>query len=106
MEGDHARKPLLQEKYVEAQPHISPNGPWMAYTSNESGRNEVYVRPFPEVDGTLDTMVISFLITGRLKWAISIGFVELFTKTVLYYLHVDYNFNGPMSNSEQACEQY
>jgi len=37
--------------------------------------------------GTLDTMIISFLITGRLKWAISIGFVELFTKTVLYYLH-------------------
>ena len=37
--------------------------------------------------GTLDTVVISFLITGHLRWALSIGFVELFTKVVLYYLH-------------------
>jgi uncharacterized membrane protein len=39
------------------------------------------------VTGTLDTMVISFLITGQLKWAVSIGLVELFTKLVLYFLH-------------------
>lgn len=37
--------------------------------------------------GTVDTMVISFLITGELKWALSIGAVELFTKMFLYYLH-------------------
>ena len=37
--------------------------------------------------GTLDTMVIAFLITGRLKWAMSIGAIELFTKFCLYYLH-------------------
>ena len=37
--------------------------------------------------GTLDTIVISFLITGHLKWALSIGFVELFTKITLYYFH-------------------
>lgn len=39
------------------------------------------------VTGTLDTIVISFLITGKIKLAISIGFVELFTKICLYYLH-------------------
>lgn len=39
------------------------------------------------VTGTLDTMVISFLITGKLKWALSIGAVELFTKMFLYYVH-------------------
>ncbi len=39
------------------------------------------------VTGTLDTIVISFLITGQMKWALSIGTVELFTKIVLYYLH-------------------
>lgn len=39
------------------------------------------------VTGTLDTMVISYLITGQLKWAVSIGFVEVFTKLALYYLH-------------------
>jgi serine/threonine-protein kinase len=50
MEGNHAVKPLLQEKHNEFQPRISPDGRWMVYTSDESGGNEVFVRPFPEVD--------------------------------------------------------
>ena len=50
MEGDHARKPLLQEKHYEAGPKISPDGQWMAYSSNRSGKSEVYVRPFPDVN--------------------------------------------------------
>jgi eukaryotic-like serine/threonine-protein kinase len=50
-EGGRKWKPLLQKKYAECQPRISHNGRWMAYTSNESGKNEVYVRPFPDVDG-------------------------------------------------------
>ena len=37
--------------------------------------------------GTADTIVISFLITGQAKMALSIGFVELFTKVFLYYVH-------------------
>jgi len=37
--------------------------------------------------GTLDTVIISFLITGHIRWALSIGGIELFTKTILYYLH-------------------
>ena len=39
------------------------------------------------VTGTCDTILISFLITGHAKMAISIGFVELFTKIALYYVH-------------------
>ena len=39
------------------------------------------------VTGTLDTIVISYFITGQLKWAISIGFIEVFTKLILYYFH-------------------
>jgi serine/threonine protein kinase/Tol biopolymer transport system component len=50
MDSDRATKPLLHEKYSEAEPQISPDGRWMAYASNESGKYEVYVRPFPEVD--------------------------------------------------------
>jgi Tol biopolymer transport system component len=50
MEGDREWKPLVQGNYVYAQPEISPDGHWLAYTSNESGRYEVYVRPYPEVD--------------------------------------------------------
>ncbi len=39
------------------------------------------------VTGTLDTMLLSFLITGKLKFAVSIGIAELVTKTGLYFLH-------------------
>ena len=37
--------------------------------------------------GTLDTMIISYVITGNLAMAASIGGVELFTKMVLFYFH-------------------
>ena len=37
--------------------------------------------------GTVDTIIISFLVTGQAKWALSIGFIELFTKVFLYYVH-------------------
>jgi dipeptidyl aminopeptidase/acylaminoacyl peptidase len=50
IKANRERKPLLQEKYAEFQPKISPDGRWMAYTSDESGKNEIYVRPFPDVD--------------------------------------------------------
>ena len=50
MEGDHKWRPLLQEKYIQICPKISPDGRWMAYVSWESGKSEVFVRPFPEVN--------------------------------------------------------
>lgn len=37
--------------------------------------------------GTIDTMFISFMITGKLTLAISIGGIEVFSKIFLYYLH-------------------
>jgi uncharacterized membrane protein len=37
--------------------------------------------------GTIDTMIISYFITGRVTIAITIGSVEVITKTVLYYFH-------------------
>lgn len=44
-------RPLIQTAYSENSPAISPDGRWLAYQSNESGQSEVYVRPFPAVDG-------------------------------------------------------
>jgi Tol biopolymer transport system component len=49
MEGDRRFKFLLDEKYKESQPRISHDGRWMAYTSIESGSEEIYIRPFPDV---------------------------------------------------------
>ncbi len=37
--------------------------------------------------GTLDTMLISYVLTGKLDIALSIGGIEVVTKMVLYYLH-------------------
>jgi uncharacterized membrane protein len=37
--------------------------------------------------GTLDTMIISYFITGKISLALSIGSVEVLTKTILYYFH-------------------
>ena len=37
--------------------------------------------------GSVDTLIISFLITGKLRWALTISGVELFTKIGLYYVH-------------------
>ncbi len=47
---DRSIKPLLRGKFNETQPQISPSGKSMAYTSDESGQREVYVRPFPNVN--------------------------------------------------------
>jgi Tol biopolymer transport system component len=46
------RKPelLLHNSFNESNAEISPNGRWLAYESDESGRNEIYVRPFPDVN--------------------------------------------------------
>jgi eukaryotic-like serine/threonine-protein kinase len=46
--GDRKPFPLLKTKYDEMDARFSPDGKWIAYNSNESGRNEVYVQSFPE----------------------------------------------------------
>jgi Tol biopolymer transport system component len=45
--GDTTPVPLVATSFTELHPALSPDGRWLAYTSNESGTNEVYVRPFP-----------------------------------------------------------
>ena len=50
---------LLNTSFSEANPEVSPDGRWITYSSNESGQNEIYVRPFPNVDA------------GR--WQVSVG---------------------------------
>lgn len=47
MEGDRKPRPLLQTAFSEQWASLSPDGRWIAYTSDESGQNEAYVIPFP-----------------------------------------------------------
>jgi eukaryotic-like serine/threonine-protein kinase len=44
--GDHTPSVFLKTAFREAKPAFSPDGRWVAYHSNKSGRNEIYVRPF------------------------------------------------------------
>ena len=39
---------LLSSGAIESQGQLSPNGQWLAYVSDETGENQVYIRPFPE----------------------------------------------------------
>ena len=59
MTGDRTPVPLLRTAFNEEQASISPDGRWFAYTADESGRDEVYVQPFPPA--------------GGVKWQISSG---------------------------------
>jgi Tol biopolymer transport system component len=47
MSGDRRPVPLLRTPHGETQAQVSPDGRWFAYTSDDSGRNEVYVDSFP-----------------------------------------------------------
>ncbi|HUK87068.1 MAG TPA: hypothetical protein VLT85_05340, partial [Terriglobales bacterium] len=62
MFGDGKPFPLANTEFNEVVPMISPNGKWLAYMSDESGRFEVYIRPFPAGEG---------------KWQVSSGGGEL-----------------------------
>jgi Tol biopolymer transport system component len=49
-QGEARATPLLHTMFREQNAELSPDGRWLVYNSNESGRDEVYVRPFPDVE--------------------------------------------------------
>ena len=51
IEGSPQARPLIRTRFSEENAEISSDGEWLAYESNESGRSEIYVRPFPNIDG-------------------------------------------------------
>ena len=79
-QGDRKPFPYTQTRFDEPEGQPSPDGRWMAYVSDESGSNEVYVRPFPSGEG---------------KWQISVkGGSEPSWRgdgKELYYLGADQN---------------
>ena len=44
-------KPFVQTAFTEQAPMFSPDGKWIAYMSDESGRTEIFVQPFPGPGG-------------------------------------------------------
>jgi serine/threonine-protein kinase len=51
LQGERKPQPFLQTPFNERNARLSPDGRWLAYVSDESGRFEVYVRPFPGPGG-------------------------------------------------------
>jgi Tol biopolymer transport system component len=50
LDGTHRVTALVQSPFAERNGIVSPDGRWLAYEANESGRFEISVRPFPEVN--------------------------------------------------------
>ncbi|HSH75786.1 MAG TPA: hypothetical protein VLA09_08895, partial [Longimicrobiales bacterium] len=48
--GDSVAVPIMAQSFDETAPSLSPDGRWLAYTSNEGGAYEIYLRPFPDVE--------------------------------------------------------
>ncbi|MBE0591745.1 MAG: PD40 domain-containing protein [Gemmatimonadales bacterium] len=57
-DGDTTPVTLVASQYNERSPALSPDARWLAYTSDESGEDQVYVRPFPDAE--------------RAKWQVSL----------------------------------
>jgi serine/threonine-protein kinase len=53
LEGDRTPTPFLTTPFNERSPAFSPDGQWIAYVSDESGNDEVYVQPYPGPGGKL-----------------------------------------------------
>ena len=51
MDSARVPRPLFTSNFENHSPSLSPDGRWVAFVSNESGRNEIYVRPFPGLGG-------------------------------------------------------
>jgi Tol biopolymer transport system component len=66
MTGDRKPFPVVQTPFDEAEAQISPDGRWLAYGSNESGRFEIYLRPFP-ASGT--RVQVSASGGAQVRWA-------------------------------------
>jgi eukaryotic-like serine/threonine-protein kinase len=49
--GDRKAQPFLRTPFNESVPQFSPDGRWMAYDSDESGRFEIYEQPYPGSGG-------------------------------------------------------
>ncbi|MEO5617538.1 MAG: protein kinase [Candidatus Eisenbacteria bacterium] len=93
LDAPDAQTMILSSPAVELSPRLSPDGRWLAYHSTESGRPEVYVRPFPGPGG---------------KWQLSTegGAEPRWSRkgTELFYRRADRLYSVPITLGRDAAE--
>jgi Tol biopolymer transport system component len=67
LDGTRKITPLVHSPFIERNANVSPDGRWLAYEANDSGRFEIYVRPFPDVNS--GRWVVSTTGGTRPTWA-------------------------------------
>lgn len=69
LDGDRTPIPVAQTQHFEVAPAVSPDGMWVAYSSNRSGRQEIYVQSFPGARGEPQDVVLISLDGGLVpRW--------------------------------------
>ena len=70
--SDRKAQPFLRTSFNESAAQFSPDGRWLAYVSDESGRSEIYVQPYPGPGG---------------KWQVSTegGIEPMWNRSGIYY---------------------
>jgi serine/threonine protein kinase/Tol biopolymer transport system component len=117
-DGDRIPQPFLQDAFNEGSPFFSPDGRWLGYVSDQSGRNEVYVQPFPgpgakwqiSTDGgtepawTRNGREITYRNGGKMM-AVEVATQPAFTasKPKLLFETAN-NFNGPGANYDVSAD--
>jgi serine/threonine-protein kinase len=84
-DGKGKSEPLVQTPFIESAADLSPDGRWLVHESTESGRNEIYVRPFPDA--------------GAGRWMVSTagGIRPVWARTGAEIFYVEQNGNALMS---------
>jgi len=112
-------KPFLNSQLNEMCPQFSPDGRWLAYVSNETGRAEVYVQPFPgpggkvavSTEGGSDPLWTRnqkqlFFTRGNQVWVVDIHSGAVFSagkSRLLFELSGNY-FGGPLRSFDVSLD--
>ncbi|MFM8535129.1 MAG: TolB family protein [Acidimicrobiia bacterium] len=53
LDASRTARPLMTTRFNESSAAVSPNGQWMAFTSDQSGRPEIFLTRYPSADGRI-----------------------------------------------------